>query len=109
MTTEAPPPPRYDYFRGDLVYAACDLYNDEAQEDGSSAMPEAAPGALLAAAGTRGMIVNVGHPEAAPDQVIYLVSFETGPETDGRRELGLPFGCLADELTQDEAAVARPA
>jgi nitrogen fixation protein NifZ len=102
-------PPQYDYFRGDLVYAACDLFNDEALEDGSSAMPEAEPGALLAAAGTRGMIVNVGHPEAAPDQVIYLVSFETGPESGGRRELGLPFGCLADELTQDESALARPA
>lgn len=90
--------PLYDYFRGDLVYAACDLYNDAALEDGSSAMPEAAPGALLAAAGTRGMIVNVGHPEAAPGEVIYLVSFETGPN----RELGLPFGCLPAELTQVE-------
>jgi nitrogen fixation protein NifZ len=105
MSTEAPPTPSYDYFRGDLVYAACDLYNDEAGEDGASAMPEAEPGALLAAAGTRGMIVNVGHPEAAPEHVIYLVSFETGPESNGRRELGLPFGCLAEELTQDEAAI----
>lgn len=88
----------YDYFRGDLVYAACDLYNDEGSEEygSQSAVPEAAPGALLAAAGTRGMIVNVGHPEAAPEQVIYLVSFETGQE----RELGLPFGCLPEELTQ---------
>jgi nitrogen fixation protein NifZ len=94
------PLPACDYFRGDLVYAACDLFNDAAQEDGSSAMPEAAPGALLAAAGTRGMIVNVGRPEAAPEQVIYLVSFETGPE----KELGLPFGCLPEELTQLEPA-----
>lgn len=96
----APSTPTYDYFRGDMVFAAVDLFNDEAAEDGSSTMPEAAPGALLAAAGTRGMIVNVGHPEAAPEHVIYLVSFETGPE----RELGLPFGCLPDELTQVEAA-----
>lgn len=93
-------PPVYDYFRGDLVFAACDLFNDEAGEDGSSAMPEAAPGALLAAAGTRGMIVNVGHPTAAPEQVIYLVSFEGGPD----RELGLPFGCLPEELTQRDPA-----
>jgi len=95
---------QYDYFRGDLVFAACDLFNDEANEDGSTAMPEAEPGALLAAAGTRGMIVNVGHPEAAPEKIIYLVSFETGPEAGGRRELGLPFGCLPEELTQIEPA-----
>jgi nitrogen fixation protein NifZ len=99
MAMHNPPArPAYEYFRGDLVYAACDLYNDAAQEDGSSAMPEAEPGALLAAAGTRGMIVNVGHPEAAPEQVIYLVCFETGAD----RELVLPFGCLPEELTQVE-------
>jgi nitrogen fixation protein NifZ len=90
--------PTYDYFRGDMVFAATDLFNDEAADDGSSSVPEAAPGALLAAAGTRGMIVNVGHPEAAPENVIYLVSFETGPD----KELGLPFGCLPEELTQNE-------
>lgn len=84
------------YFRGDLVYAARDLYNDGPLDDGSSAMPEAAPHALLAAAGTRGMIVNVGHPDAAPEQIIYLVSFETGPD----KSLGLPFGCFPEELTQ---------
>lgn len=88
--------PHYEYFRGDLVFAARDLYNDAADENGASAMPEAEPGALLAAAGARGMVVNVGHPEAAPEQVIYLVSFESGAD----RELGLPFGCLPDELTQ---------
>lgn len=90
--------PHYDYFRGDLVFAAQDLFNDEVDESGASMMPEAEPGALLAAAGTRGMIVNVGHPEAAPEQMIYLVSFETGPD----KELGLPFGCLPEELTQVE-------
>lgn len=94
--------PAYDYFRGDLVFAACDLYNDEAGEDGASLLPEAAPGALLVAAGTRGMIVNVGHPAAAPEAVIYLVSFETGPQ----RELGLPFGCLPEELTQRPAGAS---
>jgi nitrogen fixation protein NifZ len=86
----------YDYLRGDMVFAAVDLYNDEAAEDGSSLMPEAKPGELLAAAGTRGMIVNVGHPEQAREIAIYLVSFETGPN----KELGLPFGCLPEELTQ---------
>ena len=105
-------PPAHDYARGDLVYAAIDLYNDEPQDDGSSALPEAAPGALLAAAGTRGMVVNVGHVEEAPEQLLYLVSFENGPESadsarsgpGGKRELGLPFTCLPEELTQVEPA-----
>ena len=92
----------YDYFRGDMVFAAVDLFNEEVDENGESMMPEAAPGALLAAAGTRGMIVNVGHPESAPEQVIYLVSFETGPLNGSIRELGLPFGCFSEELTQTE-------
>ena len=86
-----------EYFRGDLVYAAHDLFNDGPLEDGSSPVPEAEPDALLAAAGTRGMIVSVGHPEAAPEQTIYLVSFESGPN----KELGLPFGCYPEELTQE--------
>ncbi len=79
---------------GDLVYATRDLLNDPVEETGESAIPGALPGTLLAAAGTRGMVVNVGHPEAAPDEDIYLVSFETGP--DGG--LAEPFGCLAEEL-----------
>ena len=96
-----PAMPNYAYFRGDLVYAATDLYNDGPQADGSSGLPEAKPGALLAAAGTRGMVVNVGHPERAPGEVIYLVAFEGAED----RELGLPFGCLPEELTQDESRV----
>lgn len=93
------PTSHYEYHRGDLVFAAADLFNDELAEDGTSLMPEAAPHALLAAAGTRGMIVNVGHPTEAPEVVIYLVSFETGES----KELGLPFGCLPEELTQTPA------
>ena len=89
--------------RGDMVFAATDLFNDGPAEDGTSLMPEAAPHALLAAAGTRGMVVNVGHPEAAPEETIYLVSFETGAD----KELGLPFGCWPDELTW-EPATAHP-
>jgi nitrogen fixation protein NifZ len=41
------------------------------------------------------MVVNVGHAEAAPDDEVYLVSFETGP--DG--SLAEPIGCLANELS----------
>lgn len=80
---------------GDLVYAAHALYNDPVEETGTSAIPGAEPDALLAAAGTRGVVVKVGHVEALPDQEIYLVRFETGPGGD----LGEPLGCLAEELS----------
>ncbi len=82
---------------GDLVYAARDLYNDPVEETGESAIPGVAPGALLAASGTRGMVVNVGHAEAMPDEEIYLVRFETIQES----ELAEPIGCLSDELNHE--------
>ena len=80
---------------GDRVFAALDLYNDPLEETGESAIPGVDPGDLLAPAGTRGMVVNVGHAEAAPDDEIYLVSFETGPNGS----LAEPIGCLANELS----------
>lgn len=80
---------------GDMVFAATDLYNDELAEDGSSLLPETEPNALLAATGTRGVVVNVGHVTELPEQDIYLVRFETGPE----QTLGLPIGCLPEELS----------
>jgi len=80
---------------GDRVFAAFDLYNDPLEETGESAIPGVDPGDLLAPAGTRGMVVNVGHAEAAPDDEIYLVSFETGPNGG----LAEPIGCLANELS----------
>lgn len=83
------------YGMGDLVYAAVDLFNEPVEETGESGIPGVAAGALLAAAGTRGVVVNVGHAEALPDEEIYLVRFETG--ADGN--LGDPIGCLPEELT----------
>jgi nitrogen fixation protein NifZ len=80
---------------GDRVFAALDLYNDPLEETGESAIPGVDPGDLLAPAGTRGMVVNIGHAEAAPDDEIYLVSFETGPNGS----LAEPIGCLANELS----------
>ena len=79
------------YQIGDLVYAAEDILNDGgmpgvAEEEG-----------LIAAAGTRGVVVHHGHAEIDPSKEIYLVRFETGP--DGL--LGNPVGCLPDELTQE--------
>lgn len=89
---------------GDMVYAAVDLINDPVEETGESAIPDALPGMLLAAAGTRGMVVNAGHAHDAPEEEIYLVSFETGP--DG--SLAQPIGCLAEELSYEALAPASP-
>lgn len=84
------------YEIGDLVYAATDILND-------GGMPgiEEEEG-LIAAAGSRGVVVQFGHVEADPDQEIYLVRFENGP--DGT--LGDPVGVLPEELTQELAVSA---
>jgi nitrogen fixation protein NifZ len=82
------------YNLGDLVYATIDLHNDPMEETGASGIPDVAPNELLAAAGTRGVVVNVGHAEADPTQDIYLVRFETG----GDGKLAPPIGCLAEEI-----------
>ncbi|WP_374327200.1 nitrogen fixation protein NifZ [Azonexus sp.] len=84
------------YEIGDLVYAATDIFNDGGmpgivEEEG-----------LIAAAGARGVVVQFGHVEADPDQEIYLVRFENGP--DGT--LGDPVGVLPEELTQELAVSA---
>lgn len=80
---------------GDMVYAAQDLYNESLEETGESSIPGVEPDALLAAAGTRGVIVNVGHAKEMPDEDIYLVRFEI----DAEGTLAEPIGCLSDELT----------
>lgn len=81
---------------GDMVFAACDLYNEALEDSGDSAIPGVEADALLVAGGTRGVVVNVGHAQEMPDAEIYLVRFETA--ADGT--LGEPIGCLADELTE---------
>ena len=85
---------------GDLVYAAFDLHNDPLDESGEGGVPGIAADELLAAGGTRGVVVNIGHAEADPTQDIYLVRFETGPEGN----LAEPIGCLAEELSYGDAA-----
>jgi nitrogen fixation protein NifZ len=85
---------------GDLVYAAEDLFNDPVEETGESAIPGMEVGELLVTAGTRGVIVNVGHVEALPDEEIYLVRFEI--DADG--VLSEPLGCIAEELTYGAGA-----
>lgn len=80
---------------GDMVYAATALHSD-------GGVPGLEDGALLAAPGTRGVLINIGHPEEDPDQTIYLVRFE-----DEDKALGLPVGCLPEELTDDPAGITR--
>lgn len=80
---------------GDIVFAREPIYND-------GGVPDLEAEALLAAPGGRGVVVNSGHVEAAPEQAIYLVRFE---DADGM--LGPPVGCLPEELTQDEAEAGR--
>lgn len=80
------------YEVGDLIFAAEDILND-------GGMPgiEEEEG-LIAAAGTRGVVVHFGVAEMDETKEIYLVQFENGP--DGT--LGHPVGVLPEELTQQE-------
>jgi len=80
---------------GDQVFATCDLYNDPVEETGESAIPGVSAGELMVAAGARGVVVNVGHAEAVPEEEIYLVRFEGNAEG----LLSQPIGCLAEELS----------
>lgn len=72
---------------GDVVYAATALYND-------GGLHGVAAEALLAAPGTRGVIINIGRLEEDPGATIFLVRFE-----DAQKSLGPPVGCLPEELT----------
>lgn len=83
------------YHMGEIVFCTEDIEND-------GYIPDVAPDALLAAAGTRGVVVQIGFTEADEDVEIYLVRFEGEDQV-----LGPPVGCLVEELTQDEAAAKR--
>lgn len=82
---------RTQYEVGDMVFASEDILND----GGMPGMDEEE--GVIAAAGTRGVVVHYGVAELDESKEIYLVQFETGP--DGA--LGLPVGCLPEELTQN--------
>lgn len=71
---------------GDVVYARSTLFND-------GSIPELAADAVVAREGTRGVVVNIGHVEEAPDMELLLVRFE-----DDNLELGPPTGCWPDEI-----------
>lgn len=71
---------------GDTVYAATTI-----TDDGS--MPGGAEGAVLAEAGTRGVITMIGHIEEQPERSVFLVRFE-----DKDMNLGIPIGCWLEDL-----------
>jgi nitrogen fixation protein NifZ len=71
---------------GDVVYAATAIHND-------GGIPDLEEGALLADAGARGVIVNIGHLDEDPARAIYLVRFEGEGLV-----LGPPTGCWPEEL-----------
>jgi nitrogen fixation protein NifZ len=79
------------YEWGQPVRAVIDLFND-------GSYPDAEEGALLAAAGTLGEIVQIGH-HAEANIPIYLVEFE------GRRVLG----CLEEEIELASDSALAPA
>jgi nitrogen fixation protein NifZ len=72
---------------GDRVYAASHIYND-------GGIPRIAQDALLAKPGTRGVIVETGYLEAAPERILFLVRFE-----DSEMNLSPPVGCWPEELS----------
>jgi nitrogen fixation protein NifZ len=75
---------------GDMVYAASHIYND-------GGIPGIPADALLAKPGTRGVIVETGHLEEAPQRAIFLVRFE-----DSEMNLGPATGCWSEELSPTE-------
>jgi nitrogen fixation protein NifZ len=79
------------YTAGDLVFSRADIYND-------GGVPDAEAGAVLARAGTRGIVIRAGAAPRRGQSRIYLVKFEHQDKT-----LGPTIGCLEDELTQDPA------
>ncbi|MET0004099.1 MAG: nitrogen fixation protein NifZ [gamma proteobacterium symbiont of Ctena orbiculata] len=71
---------------GDVVFAASHIFND-------GGIPDVPEDELLAEPGTRGVIVETGHLEEAPERLVYLVRFE-----DRELNLGPPTGCWPEEL-----------
>ena len=80
---------------GDVVYASSHIMND-------GSIPSLDESAVIANPGTRGVIINIGHLEDAPERELFLVRFE-----DADLNLGPPAGCWPEELSADP--VDRPA
>jgi nitrogen fixation protein NifZ len=80
---------------GDVVYAASHIYND-------GSIPEIPLDTLLAAPGTRGVLIETGHLEEQPERKVFLVRFE-----DQELNLGPPTGCWEEELSVIETMSER--
>ncbi len=78
---------------GDVVYAANTIIDD-------GSIPGGAEGALLAEAGTRGVLTLIGHVEEEPERSVFLVRFE-----DKEMNLGNPIGCWLEDLTVEPKLV----
>jgi nitrogen fixation protein NifZ len=89
-----PSAPARRFIVGDCVYAREAIEND-------GGMPDLPNHALVAAAGARGVIVQVGHTEADPRQTLYAVRFE-----DAEGHLGAVVGCLPEELLPAEEQIS---
>ncbi|MBF0256992.1 MAG: nitrogen fixation protein NifZ [Gammaproteobacteria bacterium] len=74
---------------GDTIYAIEPIHND-------GGIPQLPEKALLAEIGTRGVLIEIGHLEEAPERQVYLVRFE-----DAQLNLGPPIGCWAEELSAE--------
>jgi nitrogen fixation protein NifZ len=86
--------PTRPHIVGDCVYAREAIQND-------GGIPNLPSDALVAAAGARGVVVQVGHTEADPKQTLYAVRFE-----DAEGNLGPLVGCLPEELRSAEESPA---
>lgn len=80
---------------GDVVYAASHIIND-------GSIPSLDDSAMIASPGTRGVIINIGHLEEAPERELFLVRFE-----DAQLNLGPPAGCWPEELSANPVSVPR--
>lgn len=76
---------------GDIVYTATEIRND-------GGIPEMPKEAVLAAPGTRAVLINIGHLEENPVRELFLVLFE-----DADLNLGPPTGCWPEELSAEPA------
>lgn len=72
---------------GDMIYAVTDVFND-------GSLPGLDGEALIAVAGTRGVLMNTGHLEEQPETQLYLVRFE-----DKNLDLGPPVACWSEEIS----------
>ncbi len=81
---------------GDVVYAAKTI-----TDDGS--IPDGVKGAILAEAGTRGVITLIGHVEEEPRRSVFLVRFE-----DNDMNLGNPIGCWVEDLMVEPKLITHP-